>query len=276
MRNIGAICRREFAGYFTTPIGYVVAGIYAVIVGLGFATRFIYYAWISQAPATHNYTAVPDFEEWMLSPFLIYCGLVILFIGPLVTMRLMAEEKNRGTIELLLTYPLRDREIILGKYLAALGMLAVLIVVAGVNLAMLLYFTEVEPVVLLFGLLTVFLMGAAFVSMGLFASSLCSNQVTAGSLTLGFWLAMYILGSLAEDLPATMRIPEGWPGPVANAASFVYAVFKEFVQALPLDAHAEDLAQGIVQPQDIAYYLLFAAFFLFLTFRVLESRKWRA
>jgi len=276
MKNIWAVCRREFVSYFTTPIGYVVVGTFAVIAGLGFSASFLFYAKVSQSPAEFAYTGVPDFEETFLSPFLVFCGMLIMFIGPLVTMRLLAEERNRGTMELLLTHPLRDREILFGKYLAALGMLAVMMVVLSVHLGLLAYFVDIELAVLGFGLVTVFLMGAAFLSLGLFVSSLAGNQVTAGTMTFALWLVSYILGSLGEDLPKGNPAPETWPETLRVIVGHGYGVFRALVQELPLDAHAREMAQGVVEPKDIAYYILFTAFFFFLTFRAFESRKWRA
>ncbi len=276
MRSIWAVCKREFASYFTTPIGYVVMGTYAMITGLGFVASFIYYARISQSPGTFDYPGVPDLEETMLSPFLVFCGQVILFMGPLITMRLLAEEKNRGTMELLLTYPLRDRDVIFGKYLAALGMTLSLLVVVGAHLGLIAWFTAVEPAVLVFGLLTVFLMGAAFMSMGLFISALTNNQVTAATLSFGVFFVSYVLGALGKDLKTMNPAPAQWSENIRDAVGFFYSIFRRMVLELPMDAHAKQMAQGIVAPADIAYYVLFAVFFLFLTFRVLESRKWRA
>jgi ABC-2 type transport system permease protein len=276
MKNVWAVCKREFAGYFLTPIGYVVVGAFAAISGLGFATSFQLYAKITLAPQDYDYAGVPDFEETLLSPFLVFCGLLIMFIGPLVTMRLLAEEKHRGTIELLLTHPLRDRDIVFGKYLAALGVLVILMAVIGVHLGLVAYFVDVEPAVLGFGLLTVFLMGAAFISLGLFVSALARNQVTAGTLTFGLWFVSYILGVNGKELPERLQALANLPAWLEAALGGAYTVFRRFVLELPLDAHARDMAQGIVQPQDIAYYVLFTALFLFLTFRALESRAWRA
>lgn len=276
MRNTWAVCKREFATYFVTPIGYVVVGVFAAIMGLGFSVSFLHYATISVNPAEYAYSAVPDFEESLLSPFLVFAGLLIMFIGPLITMRLLSEEKNRGTMELLLTHPLRDREIIFGKYLASLGMLLVMIGVVGVHLLIVAYYVDVEATVLAFGLLTVFLMGAAFLSLGLFVSSLANNQVTAGTMTFGLWFVLYIVGSLGEDMPKENPVPETWNEGVRAIVGSVYGVFRNLVQQLPLDVHASEMAKGILAPKDIVYYILFAAFFLFLTFRALESRKWRA
>lgn len=275
MRNTWAVCKREFASYFVTPIGYVVTATFAVISGLGFSASFLFYAKVTANPSAYAYSGVPDFEETLLSPFLVFCGLLVVFIGPLVTMRLLAEERNRGTMELLLTHPLRNREIVFGKYLASLGMLGVLMAVVCVHLVIMACYVEVETAVLAFGLLTVFLMGASFLSLGLFISALANNQVTAGTMTFGIWFVSYILGSFGSNLPETNPAPETWPEGLQRAAGFLYGLFRSLVQQLPLDVHAKEMAKGIVQPQDVMYYLLFTSFFLFLTFRALDSRRWR-
>lgn len=276
MRRIWAICKREFASYFITPIGYVVVGTYATITGLGFVASFIWFTRATQNPPAWGWQSVPDIEEVFLSPFLVFCAQMILFIGPLITMRLLAEEKNRGTMELLLTYPLRDRDIIFGKYLASLGMVLVLMLVVSVHMVVVAVFTPIEPAVLVFGLLTVFLMGAAFFSLGLFVSALMRSPISAAVITFGLFFISYVLGSLGKDLSEANPAPETWGENARRAVGFFYNVFRQIVLELPMDAHARDMAQGIVEPQHIAYYVLFSAFFLFLTFRVLESRRWRA
>ena len=276
MRNVWAVAKREFISYFVTPVGYVVVGIFTAITGLGFCASFLFYAQVSANPSAYAYSGVPDFEETLLSPLMIFCGMLVMFTGPLVTMRLLAEEKNRGTLELLLTYPLRDREIVFGKYFAALGMLLVMISSVCVHLAILAYYVDVEKVVLVFGLLSVFLMGAAFMSMGLFISSVTGNQITAGTLTFGLSFISYVLGTFAERLPSKNPAPAGWNADLQKLIAFCYDLFRALLQQLPLDAHAKQMAQGIVEPKDIVYYLLVIAFFLFLTFRALESRRWRA
>lgn len=276
MRNTWAVCKREFKSFFLTPVGYVVVGMFALIAGLSFSISFITHADITQNPTMYAYTAVPDFEETFLSPYLVFCGMLIMFLAPLLTMRLLAEERHRGTIEFLLTQPLRDREIIFGKFLAALGVLGVMMLVVGVNLGIMGWFVDnVEPPVLIFGLLTVFLMGAACISLGLFVSSVTKTQIMSGTITFGATLILFILGNLGEDLPAQSPAPEGWPETLRSVVGFFYTVFRGLVMELPIDAHAREMALGVVQPVDIAYYVLFCAFFLFLTFRALESRNWR-
>lgn len=275
MRNTWAVCRREFAAFFLTPIGYVVVGMVAVISGLGFSLTLLLYSRMSQNPTTWGYPAVPDFEETVLSPFLVFCGMLIMFLSPLITMRLLAEEKHRGTIELLLTYPLKDREIIFGKYLSSLLMLLVMIIVVAVDLAIIAYLVDIEAPVLVFGFATVFLMGAAFMSLGLFVSSITRNQITSATIVFGSFLILYVVGNLGEKMPVENPAPAAWPELLRSGIGVGYNAVRALVMELPLDAHAKDMTLGIVQPYDIAYYLLFSVFFLFLTFRALESRKWR-
>jgi ABC-2 type transport system permease protein len=276
MRNTWAVCKREFSSYFVTPVGYVVVGIFAAVTGIGFAASFLFYSKVSMNPSAYAYSNVPDFEETLLGPFLVFCGLLVMFIAPLVTMRLLAEERNRGTMELLLTQPLRDREIVFGKYFASLGMLLVMLAVIGIDLIIMAFYVNVEPTVLIFGLISVFLMGAAFLSLGLFVSAMTNNQITAGTLTFGLSLVLYVVGSFAGDLPKKNPSPESW-GPALRAlAGTFYNFFRNLAQQLAFDGHAKEMTQGVLRPEDIAYYLLVAAFFLFLTFRALESRKWRA
>lgn len=276
MRNTWAVCKREFKSFFLTPVGYVVVGIFAVISGLSFSISFITHSDITQNPTMYAYSAVPDFEETFLSPYMVFCGMLIMFLAPLLTMRLLAEERHRGTIEFLLTQPLRDREIIFGKYLAALGVLGVMMLVVGINLGIMGWFVDkVETPVLVFGLLTAFLMGAACISLGLFVSSVTKTQIMSGTVTFGVTLILFIIGNLGEDMPVESPTPAGWPESLRHVIAFFYRIFRGLVMQLPIDAHAKEMAQGVVQPTDIAYYVLFCAFFLFLTFRALESRNWR-
>jgi ABC-2 type transport system permease protein len=276
MRNTWAVCKREFKSFFLTPIGYVVVGMVALISGMAFTLSLLTFAKVSQAPADYAYATVPDFEETLLSPFLVFCGILIMFLSPLLTMRLLAEERHKGTIEMLLTYPLRDREVIFGKYLAAMGMIFVMMLVFGVDLLIVFYFVTIEPAVLVFGLLAVFLMGASVISLGLFVSSVTRNQITSGTISFGICLVLYILGNLGDKLPVKNPVPEAWPAMLRDGIGTVYAVARGVVMEMPLDAHAKDMALGVARPVDIAYYVLFSAFFLFLTFRALESRNWRS
>lgn len=275
MNNAWAVCKREFGAFFSTPVGYIVVGTFALISGLGFTASFLFYGVMTESPSAYSFTAVPDFEETFLSPYLVYCGMIMMFLGPLITMRLLAEERNQGTIELLFTFPLRDRDIIAGKFGAALLMLLLMIGVLVFNLGIVYYFVDVEPAVLGFGLITVFLMGAAFLSAGLFVSALCRSQITAATLTFGIFFFLFVIGYFAENMPEANPAPEAWPESSRAAIGAGYGLVRALVTELPMDNHAKDMAQGIFQPHDIVYYLAFTAFFIFLTFRALESRNWR-
>jgi len=276
MRSTLAVCRRELSSFFTTPVGYVILGTFTAISGLAFALTFITFCRITVSPTDHGYEGIPNLEELMISPYLVFCGQLIMFIGPLITMRLLAEERSRGTMELLLTYPLRDREIIFGKYLAALGIVLSMLIVVGAHMSIVGYYTDVEPVVLWFGMFALFLMSAAFMSLGLFVSALARTPVTAGVLTFALWFISYVLGTYGKNLPEHLNSPVAWGATVSRGIEFFWGIFRKLVIELPLDRHCEQMAQGIVRPQDLAYYVLFVAFFLFLTFRALESRQWRA
>ena len=275
MRNTWAVCKRELKSYFTTPVGFVILGAFAALSGLYFAMNFLVYAESTVHLAGRTDQEIPDLEEYFLSPYLVLCGQLIMFIGPLITMRLLAEERNRGTMELLLTYPLSDRQIVLGKYFAGLCMLLMMIATLISHMGIVAAFSDVEWGVLAFGLLTVFLMGAAFLSMGLFVSAMANNQITAGAVTFGLWLILWVLGRLGRQMPDSIGIPDEWPEGAARAGMFFYDLFRAFVRELPLDAHAQDMAEGVMRVHDVAYYLLVIGFFLFLTLRALESRQWR-
>ena len=276
MSNILSVCRREFASFFFKPIGYVIVGMFAAISGIGFTLSLFTFAKMSVEPTAYGFTTAPDFAETLLSPYLVFCGMLVMFLTPLITMRLLAEEKHRGTMELLLTWPLRDRDIIFGKFFAAVGILLTMMLVIAVHMALIGSVTTFEPAVLVFGLLTVVLMGCAFISLGLFISSVTRNQITSGTITFGISLLLYVAGNLGEKMPTANPTPPGWPDMLRTIGGQVYALLRGLVVELSVDAHASDMALGIVQPQDIAYYLLFTAFFLFLTFRAFESRNWRA
>ena len=147
MKLAWAICKRELKAFFTTPVGYIVIGAFALISGLGFTGTFLLYGLWTESPSSYDFAAVPDFEETFLSPFLVYCGSIMMFIAPLITMRLFAEEHHQGTIEMLLTHPVRDRDIILGKYAAGLALVLAMVAVLVVYVLIIYRFVEVEPAV---------------------------------------------------------------------------------------------------------------------------------
>ncbi len=276
MSRAWAICKRELRAFFTTPIGYIVLGMYALVAGLGFTASFLFYAKITVSPSTYEYAAVPDFEETFLSPYMSYCGLVFMFIVPLLTMRLFAEERNQGTIELLFTHPLRDRDIVFGKFLAGLLLVLAMVALLIVEVTLIYRYTQVEATVLALGMVSVLLMGASYLSVGLFISSLCKNQITAAVMTFGVFFLLFIVGYFAGELPEKNDAIAAWPEQYRLIANGLYGLFRGIAMSLPVEAHAREMAEGVLRPTDLIYYVLFCVFFLFLTFRALEARRWRA
>ena len=236
MTNILAIANRELRAYFATPIAYVVMAVFLVLTGYFFAT----------SPLTFFDTAITGF----LNPG----SFVLLLISPILTMRLFAEEQKLGTIELLLTAPVRDAEVVAGKLLASLGILAVMLALTLYYPLLLFIFGSPDQGPILSGYLGLFLLGGVFLSAGLLSSSITSNQIVAAVVGLGILLGLWLVGSAASlvtGLPATVL-------------SFI-----------ALSSHFPDFAKGVIDITGVVYYLTLTALFFFLTVRSLESRRWR-
>jgi ABC-2 type transport system permease protein len=190
----------------------------------------------------------------VLRPLFSNLSVILLLIMPLLTMRLIAEERRAGTIELLLTYPIRDGAVLAGKYLAALALYAMMIGLTLAYPAMVAYFAQLEWGPLLTGYLGLLLMGAAFLAVGLFASSLTENQIVAAVITFGVLLMFWVIG---------------WSADYAGGA------FGRVLAHLSILEHNESFSRGVVDTKDVIYYVNFTALALFLTLRALESRRWK-
>ncbi len=236
MRNILAIAGKEFGAYFGAPSFYLIIAVFLFVAGYGFG-------WTS---VTYQETTIQGFLGWS--------SFFLLFLGPALTMRLLAEEEKLGTIELLLTAPVRDMEIVLGKYLAALGMFVVMLILTFYYPIILSLFGHPDWGPILSGYLGIFLVGAVFLSIGIFASSLTSNQIVAyavGSvLVLSFWFIGYATGVVGDTADKVFR----------------YISISNYFPAF---------GRGVIDTNAIIYYLSIVVVFLFLTIRSLETRRWR-
>jgi len=238
MKNVYHIARRELGSYFVSPIAYVVIAIYLAVVG-GLFGFILYFS----REATLRYVFMH--------------GVVILFtvlITQVLTMRLLSDEQRQGTLELLLTSPVRDWEVVLGKYLASLAVLAVMILLTGYFPVLLMRLGQPDVAVMASGYLGYFLMGASLLAIGVFASSLTQNQVVAAIVGIGITLLLWLSSALEEIVGETL---------------------KSVVTYLPIFDHYVDMARGIIDTKDIIYYLTVIALFLFFSARVVESRRWR-
>ena len=238
MRNALNIARRELYAYFSTPMAYVIAAVYLAVMGGMFGLLLIY-----SREATMSY--------------LFYHFVSLLFailVTQVLTMRLLAEEQKQGTLELLLTSPVRDWEIVAGKYLAGLTVFAVMVLLtAGYPLTLVqLGNPDIGPI--LSGYLGYTLLGAAMLAIGILASSLTQNQVVSAILGIGINLVLWVAGDLGDTVGETLR-------PV--------------VEYLPLFAHYADFARGIIDTRDIIYYVTLIVLCLFVSTRMVESRRWR-
>jgi len=254
-----ALWRKELTVYFATPIFYITGFFFLVLAGYFFYTNVIYYSIISlqaaQQASNPQVAAQLNPTQMVYRPLFAVLAIVLLFLVPLLTMRLLAEEKRSGTAELLFTYPISDWAVILGKFLAALLVyLIFLAFTASYSLALTMV-TRLDWGAIGAGYLGLMLLGASALALGLFASSLTENQIVAGVVGFALLLLFWIIGWVQE-------LGGGGLG-------------KAF-QYLSLLDHYDNFTKGVIDTRDLAYCLSFIFFFLFLTKRQLESRRWRA
>lgn len=256
MKNILTIFSREFKSYFCSMTAYSVITIFLILTGFFFSTAVSYFSFYSYQLSAQPYLAEQGLSltEAIITNLFFNFSVILLLMIPLLTMRLIAEEQKQGTFELLLTFPVREAEVVLGKFLAVLAVFFVMLVPVAGQLS-LLYAVggqfEWGVVASAFG--GILLLGTAFLSFGLFASSLSENQLISAVITFGFLLLLWMIAWVAELLPPGAT---GW------------------VNELSLIRHAEGFFKGIVELKHLLFYLLFAVFFLTLTVWRVETRRW--
>lgn len=238
MHNTLAIAKRELVSYFTSPVAYVVTAAFLVIMGLLFG-------YVLAAPLQYRVAS--------LSPVLGSVPVILLLVAPALTMRLLAEEQRSGTIELLLTAPVRDWEVVGGKFLASLALFLTMVALTLYYPLILMTFGNPDMGVLAASYIGVILIGASFLSLGLLASSLSQNQVVAAMISFGLILSLWLIGFLSGVVT----------GPGADIINYVSIV-----------AHYGDFMKGIVDSKDVIYYLSIIGGALFLATRSLETRRW--
>lgn len=255
MRNIWAICKKEVKTYFTSPIAYVVITVFLVLVGFFFYSLIWWFNSQSiQMARNPYYFQQLNINQMVYSPLFHNISIILLLMIPLLTMRLFSEEKKINTDELLYTSPLSVSQIILGKYLAALFVLVVMLLLTGVLSIFTFAYGNPELTPVVNGYLGLFLMGASFIAAGIFFSSLTENQIVSAILTFGVLLLFWIL----------------------NWASYsAGGIWKSVLNYLSIFQHFDDMTKGILDTTDIVYYVSFAFFGLFLTHSVIQSRRWR-
>ncbi len=255
MSNVLAIARKELQSYFASPVAYVVIGFSAILFGWFFINLLYFFDRASmQAGMGLGGPEAVNVNEMLISPLFLNVSVILLFTLPLITMRTYAEEKRSGTIELLLTSPLTDLQIVTGKFLGGLVLYAGMLAVTLVHMGFLFWFGNPEWRPVATGYLGLLLMGGCFLSLGLFISSLTNNQIIAGMVTFAVFLLFWIINWISTFTGPTMQ---------------------SVLNYLSITGHLSDFARGVIDTKHLVYYVSFIAFSLFLTVRAVDSERWR-
>ena len=255
MKNIWIICQKEMKSYFASPIAYGLMAFFALIAGYFFyvATAiFVQRGFESQMMGR----GMPmDVNEWVIRPVLMNVSVIGLFLIPMITMRLFAEEKRSGTMELLATSPIRDWEIILGKWGAAVLMYACILSLSAINLAILFAYGKPDWKPMLTGYLGLLLQGGCLLAIGTFISNTTRSQIVAGTATFAICLLLWVFD---------------W------VSSYETAAWAKVMAYLSVVEHFEPFAKGVIDTKDLVFYLSMIFFGLFLTRQSMESVRGRA
>ena len=253
--KIWPVMKKELRLYFTTPVAYGVVFCFLLVAGYFFYSIFAFYTMASMQVAMNPQMGRDlNVTDSVMRPLFSNMSVILLLLMPLVTMRLFAEERRSGTIELLLTYPVRDGAVLLGKYFAALVLYAVMLALTLVYPAIVWYFARPEWGPLLTGYVGLLLLGATFIAVGLCISSFFENQIMAGTVTFVVLLMFWVIG---------------WSGDAAGG------VWKTILSELSLIEHFDTFSKGIFDTKDIVYYLNFTILALFIGLKSLEARRWK-
>jgi ABC-2 type transport system permease protein len=256
MQNILAIWQREMKSYFVSPIAYVVLTIFVFFTGFFFYSILSAVIQSSMMQAAYGQSAQPmDMPGIVTRNVFGTLSVVLLFMIPMLTMGLFAEEKKRGTIELLLTTPVGNLQALLGKYLATLTFLATMFLTSAVTISILFIYGEPELKPILGAYLGLFLYGAALLAVGLFISTLTESQIVAGLITFGVILVLWLVDSFANSAQGAVR---------------------DVLSYLSVISHLDDFIKGVIDTANVIFYLTFAFVGLFLTYRSLESLRWKS
>jgi ABC-2 type transport system permease protein len=255
MRNVWIIWRKELRSYFVSPVAYVLLVMFALLFGWFFWNMLGAFVFYSMASQMRGEMMPMNINEQIIRQLLGDLNVTALFVIPLITMRLFAEEKRNGTMELLATSPIRDVEVILGKWVAAVTLYAGMLLLTGLNYVFIFKYGNPDWKPLAVGYLGMLLQAAALLAIGTFISSLTKNQIIAGAATFGVCLLFFVLG---------------WAG------GYETSTWAQVLSYMSVTTHMESFAKGVLDTKDAVYYLTVIFVGLFLTARSLESLRWRS
>jgi ABC-2 type transport system permease protein len=255
MRNVWIIARKELRSYFVSPVAYLLLALFAVIFGFFFWNILGFFVREGTEAMMSGQMFPMNLNERVIRPLLSNISVVGLFLIPMITMRLFAEEKRTGTIELLATSPISDVEVILGKWLAAVTMYACMLLLSAVNFLFLFKYGHPDWKPLVIGYLGLLLQAGALLAIGTFISTLTKNQIIAGAVTFAVCLLLWILE---------------W------VTGFDTSTGARVMAYLSVITHFESFSKGLLDSKDAIFYVTLIFLGLFLTARSMESLRWRS
>jgi ABC-2 type transport system permease protein len=255
MRNVWIICRKELRSYFVSPIAYILLAMFAIVFGFFFWNVVGYFIYMGIESQMRGEMFPLNVNEQVIRPLVSNVSVIGLFLIPIITMRLFAEEKRTGTIELLVTSPVRDAEVILGKWFAALMLYAGMLLLTALNFIWLFKYGNPDWKPLAVAYLGLLLQAGMQLAIGTFISTLTRNQIIAGALTFGVCLLLWVLG---------------W------VSGYESASWAKVLAYLSVPTHFESFGKGLLSLKDAIFYASAIFFALFLTARSLESLRWRS
>lgn len=259
MKGLIAVYRREVGSYFVSPIAYIVVGLFLLVCGWFFysiLTYFIAQSVTSQMRSQMGAPPAMDVPGLVIQNFFGIVSTIILFLLPMLTMGIYSEERKRGTMELLMTSPLTEFQIVFGKFLASLTLLLVMLAPTLIYQFIMAAYAEpgIPWRVLWSGYLGLVLLGAVLMALGAFISSLTESQIIAGVATFALFLLLWVLDFGARDSGST---------------------WSEIVGYLSILRHYDDFSRGVIDTANVIFYVSLAAVGVFLTQRSLDSIRWR-
>ena len=250
MKPVFTIIRREFKSYFASPIAYIVLVVFLILSGIFF---FLYLQSFVESQFDPRFQLLRErlnLNDFVIRPYFGTVSIILLLMIPLITMRLIAEERKNFTAELLFTSPLRIIHIVLGKFLASLSFFGVMLILSAIYVVVLEAYGNPDSGPVLTGYLGLFLLGGCFIAVGLFASSLTENQIISAVISFGILLIFWIIGASSGD-----------EGSILGYISIIN--------------HLDNFTKGVIELKDVVYYLSLIFFGLLLTHVTLESERWR-
>ena len=255
MKNSWIIAKRDLGSFFNSPIFYVITTVFLIIYSYIFVNILSFFSMQSMQSGQFQQMGIAlNINEMVIEPSFQNMAVVLLLIIPIVTMRSFAEEKKSKTFRLLLSSPVDLKEIIWGKFLACMIVITLMVLISSYSIGFLFMIGEPDIGPVLTGYLGILLTAGCYVSVGIFASSLTENQIVAAVITFGFSLFMWVIG---------------WGAQTANSAT------GQVLEYLSVVEHMDRFLKGIIETSDLAYYLSFIIFGLFLCYRTLDSNRWR-